>query len=303
MADGFASTISSLYGSAGADWLDALPATIAACEAKWHLAALDPVDDLTYNYVCAAIRADGSEAILKLGVPGRNRNPEQYTEIEALRRFDGRGAVRLLAADPALGAMLLERALPGDTLATVADDEQATQIASGVMMRLWRPVDADHGFPTVERWGRGFERMRARFGEGTGPLPESLTSRAEGLFADLVASSTAPVLLHGDLHHWNILRATREPWLAIDPKGVVGEPAYEAGALMRNMVDLRLGSRHIATMLRRRLEILSDELHINHERLRNWAIAQAVLSAWWSIEDDTGTGNEAIRTAYLLERA
>ena len=296
-------TVFALHGEAGASWLQRLPETIAACEQRWSLTALPPLDDLTYNYIAPALMRDGTQVILKLGVPGAELNPEFGCEIEALRRFDGRGCVRLLAADVDIGALLLERAEPGTTLAALSDDEEATRIATRVMRRLWRPVVGDHPFPTVSRWGPGFSRLRQRFHGGSGPLPERLTGKAERLFSELLSSSAQPVLLHGDLHPWNILRAKREPWLAIDPKGVVGEPAYEVGALLRNMVDPQLRGDDPVGLARRRLDILAVELSIDRRRLQGWGIAQAVLSAWWDIEDGTGDGASAVRVANILDRA
>ena len=111
------------------------------------------------------------------------------------------------------------------------------------------------------------------------------------------------MLLHGDLHHWNILRATRELWLAIDPKGVVGEPAYEVGALMRNRLGGVLQGGDPVAVVRRRLDILAEALTIDRDRIQGWALAQAILSAWWDIEDGTGQGADAIHFARLLERA
>ena len=86
----------------------------------------------------------------------------------------------------------------------------------------------------MAEWGDGFKRLRARFGGGSGPLPSALVGEAEALFAALLDTAGAPVLLHGDLHHYNILAAGGGRWLAIDPKGVVGEPAFEVVALMHN---------------------------------------------------------------------
>jgi streptomycin 6-kinase len=110
----------------------------------------------------------------------------------------------------------------------------------------------------------------------------------------------APVVLHGDLHHDNIVAATRAPWLAIDPKGVVGEPAYETGALLRNPMPQLLAMPDPARLTRRRVDQLAGELGFDRARIRGWGLAQAVLSAWWSIED-AGTGWEfGIAVAELL---
>jgi streptomycin 6-kinase len=89
-------------------------------------------------------------------------------------------------------------------------------------------------------------------------------------------------LLHGDLHHFNILAARRRPWLAIDPKGLAGEAAYEVGALLRNP-DPRLYTD--SQVQRRRVDVLHQELGFEKDRILGWGVAQAVLSAWWNFED------------------
>jgi streptomycin 6-kinase len=211
------------------------------------------------------------------------RGPGTREEARALAAFRGEGVVRLVEHDD--DALVLERVLPGTPLVSVsvADDDEATRIAAGVMRRLWRPPPA--GFPTVADWGEGFARHRAAHDGGSGSLDPVLFGRAERLFGELCASQAAPVLLHGDLHHFNVLRGA--DWLAIDPKGVVGEPCYEPGALLRNPypdVPSREGTA-------RRLDVLASELGFPRERLREWAFAQAVLSAVWHVEDgDPGAG-------------
>jgi streptomycin 6-kinase len=112
------------------------------------------------------------------------------------------------------------------------------------------------------------------------------------------------VLLHGDLHHENVLRSRREPWLAIDPKGVAGEPAYEAGALLRNPYPRLLEEPEPGRLASRRLDRLAGELKLDRSRLRDWAFAQAVLSAIWHLEDGDEDGWPfAMACAELLERA
>jgi streptomycin 6-kinase len=297
LASGFARTMISLYGDKGVEWLDRLPDLIAEYEWRWSITVGSPVDDLSYNYVAPAVDRDGRALMLKLGVP----NPELLTEIEALQIYDGRGCVRLLAADRGQGALLLERLEPGVALgACVDDDEQATSIAAGVMQRLWRPVPPEHPFPSVARWAAGLDRLRKRFDGSTGPLPGALVVQAEGLFRELIASMGEPVLLHGDLHHDNILAAEREPWLAIDPKGVVGEPAYEVGALLRNPFPEILSMPQPARILDRRVDQLASELGFDRGRILGWALAQAVLSAWWCLEDRVPCLDGSIACAELL---
>ncbi len=261
-----------------------LRALLEACARRWSLHLLPPFANLSFNYAAPVVRADGTEAVLKVGVPNR----ELRTEIAALRLYDGRNSVRLLEAHAEQGALLLERLRPGTTLTTLAGDThdtEATAIAASVMRGLWRPEPAEHEFPSVGDWGKGFLRLREYFGGGTGPLPAVLVEAAETLFAELLASSSAPVVLHGDLHHDNILAAERQEWLAIDPKGVIGEPAYEVGALLRNLWSDRHPHAHPALLLERRVHQLAEELDVERARIRGWGVAQAVLSAWWCIED------------------
>ena len=292
--EAFARTIVEVFDQDGVAWLERLPATIADCERRWSLVVAPPVPNLSYNYVAPAVRSDGTDVILKLGVP----NPELRTEIAALRLYGGHGCGRLLDAEQDLGIMLLERLIPGTPLADLADDEAATAVAAEVMRQLWRPVPPDHPFPTVARWAKGMQRLRAEFDGGVGPFSLRLVEKAERLFAELLGSIEQPVLLHGDLHHWNILAADRQPWLAIDPKGLVGEPAYEVGALLRNKLDVAPDVRRLTA---RRIDQLAEALGFDRERLLAWCLAQAVLSAWWSYEDHGSGWEEMMEFADMLD--
>ena len=295
----FKQTVSSTWGEPGRAWLRDLPGLLDDCARRWSLTLAPPFPNLTFNYVTPALRADGTEAVLKVGVP----NKELRTEAAALRAFDGRGSVRLLESGADAGLLLLERLRPGAVLTTLADearDDEATAIAASVMRGLWCPAPPGHEFPTVADWGQGFARLRERFGGGTGPLPRAQVEESETLFAELLASSAPPVLLHGDLHHDNILSAGRSPWLAIDPKGLVGEPAYEVGALLRNLWPDRHTHRDPARLLERRAHQLAEELELDRARVRGWAVAQAVLSAVWGVEDNDDGWEGAIANAALL---
>jgi len=286
-----------VHGSIGAEWLRRLPGLISECESRWSMTVQRPFEHLSYNYVAPAIRSDGAPAILKMSVP----NIELETEIEALRLFDGQGIVRLLDADPERGLLLLEHLKPGTPLSDLDDDSKATSIAVRVMSQIWRPAPQEHKFPAVSDWASGLTKLRQRYDGGTGPLPRGLVEEAESRFAELINSMGPQVLLHGDLHHDNILAAERQPWLAIDPKGVVGEPAYEVGALLRNIAPQFAADAH-ATILRRRVYQLAEELGFDRERLRGWGLAQAVLSAWWSLEDHGQGWEWAISCAETLSQ-
>jgi streptomycin 6-kinase len=290
-----ARTVVDLYGETGEAWLAALPQLVAGLAARWQLRLELPFPRLSYNYVAPAVTGEGQLVVLKVGVPNR----ELETEIAALQHYDGRGAVRLLASDAAAGALLLERLQPGTMLVGEPDDDKATKLAAGVMAELWQPAPAAHHFPTVAGWARGLARLRAAFGGATGPFPARLVALAEGIFAELLASDEEPVLLHGDLHHYNLLRAGRAPWLAIDPKGIVGARGFEVYAWLQNPLpkdhpgDLR-------PLLGRRLDIFAGRLGIERKRLAAWGLAGLVLSSWWSYEERGRPGERALGLAAAL---
>lgn len=285
-----------LRGAEGAEWANQLPAIVADCGRRWSLEVAPPFPNLSQNCVAPARRADGTAAVLKLSFP---EDAEFGTEAQALRLFDGQGIARLLEFDLKRGAMLIERLEPGVALDTVEDDEKAMSIAADVLRQLWRPAPADHSFPLVSDWAQGLVRLRRHFRGGTGPLPARLVEEAEVLLAELIASHVETVLLHGDLHHGNVLAARRQPWLAIDPKGIVGEPAYDTGALLYNPTEL-LGAPQPGKVLERRIYQLAGELDLDGARVRGWGLSRAVLAAYWGWEDSGQVWEEALTFAELL---
>jgi len=159
---------------------------------------------------------------------------------------------------------------------------------------------AEHPFPHIRDWQRGYTRLRKHYQGGHGPIPPQLLDKAESLYAELSASMETSVLLHSDLHHDNILAATRTPWLAIDPKGLIGEPAYETGAFLRNPLPQLLQCSDPHRLLERRIAIFAEELSLSRQRIRDWATAQAVLSVWWSIEDTGKCDTVMLECAQVL---
>jgi streptomycin 6-kinase len=300
--DEFARVTVALHGEAGRAWLRGLPALIEDCEARWSLRVGPPFLPLSYNYAAPAEGRRGERLVLKLSVPAQGL----LCEVETLLAFGGRGAARLLDSDTGRGAMLLERLEPGTALATLCeeDDGAATAAAAAVMRKLPRAAPRRPDlFQTAADWGQGFARCRERFGGGPGPFPQRLFEEAETLYAQLLASSAEPALLHGDLHHGNILAAARAPWLAIDPQGVVAEPAFEVGALLRNPSPQLLRFPNPARVTERRVAQLSEELGFERARVRGWGLAQAVLSAWWTIEDEGELGEDGYAVAEILAAA
>lgn len=292
------------HGEAGRRFVRTFPHRVQEATSRWELVVDAPLPRLSYAWVATVRRADGGQAVLKVAPPTR----ELACEIAALRAFDGAGAARLLEADAAAGLLLLERLRPGTALAERPDDEEATRAAAAVMQTLWREPPADAALPRVVDLWEGLPRLRRRFGGGTGPFPAPQVEAAERAAETLVAAPAAPRLLHGDLHHGNVLAAERRPWLAIDPKGVIGDAGWEVAAFLRNPIP-GLAARGTpllarpdpARVLARRLDVLAETLGIERERLRRHGVVGALLSAWWTFEDHGRVGHDALRVAALLE--
>ena len=298
---GVSQSIVDVHGDAGRDWVSRLPEILARTAARWELRLGEPFEDAQYAFVAPASRSNGERVVVKATPP----HAAFDLEAEALRAFDGRGAARLLELDPE-GILLLERVEPGGSLVSVAlrDDGHATSMATGLMRELRRDALPDAAFPTEHAHTHSLRHFRARFDGGAGPLPNRLLATAEQLVSELLASSPAPVLLHGDLHHRNILAARRSPWLAIDPKGIAGDPAFEAGALLRNPIPELLVMERPERVVARRIDQVADELGLDRSRVWAWGLVQAVLAACWGYEDHGAAGFEPwFRCAELFPRA
>ena len=306
----FTQTIRNTFGEDGKRWLKAFSALLEEATQRWNLTDIQPVPNLSYNFVALAnqnmnrevamdskktfkeslrslnLRGENT-AILKLGVPNR----ELTSEIAALRLYNGCGACRLLHADVDKGMLLLERLQPGHMLASVVDDEHATRIAAEVMSQLWQ---SSSGYETtkvfttdfiqLKDWFDVFTRLGQRYHGTMGPLPKHLVEAAESISTELLAENKAETLLHGDFHHFNVLESERG-WLAIDPKGVIGPKGYEVGPFLINPNDSLLTGSDPIGQTEKRIAILSEMLGMERERIRSWAICHAVLSARWGLED------------------
>lgn len=255
-------------GSArGRAWLARLPRLVAECADLWALEVAEP---FPYAYASVAMPVtlpDGTGAVLKVQFPDR----EGEHEAAALAAWDGDGAVHLLAHDAERRALLVERCEPGSPLSDLEQD-QALDVMIGLLPRLWKPAGLPFR-PLAEEaawWADGLARSWERAGR---PFERDLLDAALDALSTLPDSQGPPVLLHQDLHAGNVLRATREPWLTIDPKPLAGEREFGIAALVRGD-ELGAGPDHVRHRLRR----LCAELALDEERARGWALAQTV--AW-----------------------
>jgi streptomycin 6-kinase len=238
----------------GPEWLDQLPDLAAACIEQWSLVPEEPVD------AAHSLVIPSREVVLKLNPLGE---PESEHEPHALARWNGAGAVQLVARDDERRSLLVERCRPGTQLWSLPDDD-ATEIAAGVLEQLWIP--ADEPFRRLEdeavRWA---EELPTR------DLDAVLVDRTVSFLREAAPTQRESVLLHQDFHGGNVLLSERG-WLAIDAKPLVGEREFDVASLIR---DRRPATK---AQMERRLDYLVERLGLDRERTRGWAIAHAL--AW-----------------------
>ncbi|SCL64863.1 aminoglycoside phosphotransferase family protein [Micromonospora peucetia] len=272
---------------AGREWLAALPDRLAACAAHWSLRVEQP---FAYAFASLALPAelpDGTPVVLKLQYP----DPDSVHEATALEHWAGVGAAQLLGHDPDRRALLVERCVPGTPLHALAADE-ALDVAVGLLPRLWRPAGAPFT-PLAEETAGWVEQLPLDWDRAGRPYERRLLDAALGLLADLVGSQGEQVLVNQDLHAGNVLRATREPWLVIDPKPLTGEREFGVVPLVRGA---ELG--HSPDAVRHRLDRLSAELGLDRERVRGWTIGQTLA---WSIGEGQVFPNQVEVVRWLLD--
>lgn len=284
----FKQTIIGVHGDSGEAWLRELPYHIARCEQTYGLKIGAPYK-LTYHYVAQASMENGEEAVVKIGLPNHK---DLIAECIALKIMgSGNGMVKLIDDHLNQGLLILEKLNPGTMLSEVNSDETAVSIASSVMKKIWQPYAGDHDFPHLSDWMAGLRRVEQNI------IAEKWIHKAEILFDDLINSSTNPILLHGDLHQDNILKKGKD-WLAIDPKGVIGEAEYEVTSFSKNYL---FDKKNPKDVLRKRLDLFEKELGLDRTRMIGWGFCQAVLSACWCLEDGAACFEENLHLAEMYD--
>jgi streptomycin 6-kinase len=270
------------HGERGAAWLRELPALVEALAAEWEIEGFGaPSPHAQASLVVPARGRDGVRRMLKLAPAAE----WLALEAHALAHWRGHGAARLEAVDLARGALLMELVEPGTPLATLCadDDRAATAAAAEVILRLRAaPGEALPALPDLSSWT---ERLRDAADLPAPPEVRDACRHAWAVARELTAGGGSEGVLHGDLHHHNVLRAGREPWLAVDPKGLTGPPEAEAAALLRNPRRFVLAHPHPAALLTDRLDVLAERLGDDVRRLAGWGFALAVLAAAWALEE------------------
>lgn len=269
--------IKAIYGNSGKKWLAQLPQFLSICENEWEIKLKPCFADLSFHYVAPAVLKNKTAVVLKCAPP----NKECPAEIAALNHFSGNRAVKLLQHNTDQGKILLEHIVPGYSLETLKNTEEAVQVSVIVMNALHQPINLHTSFSHISEWLAGFDVLYQAFQGKTGPFPKKLVDQAYALSKELLASIGKPVLLHGDLHYGNILFSNQRDWLAIDPKGVIGEREYE--------IPLpKLASTLNKQQLKNNINWFIAATGFDKERIISWLFVKMMLAAWWSFED-TGT--------------
>ncbi|MFB7476616.1 aminoglycoside phosphotransferase family protein [Kitasatospora sp. NPDC056184] len=266
-------SITAAHPAEAATWLADLPALVAAQLTRLDLTldrVLDPGGSL--SLVAYVHRNDDlTPAALKVSL----RTPETAHEPEALTAWAGRGAVLLLDAHrTATSSVLLLERLHGEIPLRSLAEPKAMLEATSLLHRLWLPLPLPHALPATLPTAPPAPTAP----EATPTVPEAtpLLTEARETAGALTASATEQFLLHGDFHHGNVLAADRAPWLAIAPRPLIGERAYDLARLVLDRADTLIGSPGAPAAVRRRLHQLAEALDVDRDRLRGWTLVRAV---------------------------
>ncbi|TQM06499.1 aminoglycoside phosphotransferase family protein [Pseudonocardia kunmingensis] len=267
-------------GPSARRWLRGLPGLTADVLDRWALRPDGPTAHGMASVVLPVVRADGTQAALKLQEP----REETTAAVTGLRAWDGDGIVRLLAGDPGSGAMLLERLDAHRALSGVADDGEALQILAGLLSRLVA-VPAPPGL-------RHLADVAAVMLDEAPRAARTLRDPAGKRLLDTCASAVAELigepgdrLLHWDLHYDNVLAAEREPWLAIDPEPLVGDPGFDLLPALTSRWDAVEATGDVDRAVLRRFDLLTEAAGVDRQRAVGWTLGRILQNALWDVED------------------
>lgn len=270
----FIANIKAIYGYQGDEWLSTLSAVVTRLRFLWNLDSIEIVKDLTYNYCFFAKRPDGQKVVAKIAC-----DPKQHSkEVLALKAFAS-GVPKIIEIDAHSNAYLMERFAPGDSAKAyvqAGNDDEATRIVARSIAQLKRNGNVD-GFMHLSAFIPSLDLLKER-------IPLRSFEKLRTTFLDLTSDRAADVVLHGDLHHGNVL-SHGSRWLAIDPHGYLGHPVAEIGAMIRNPWDAFPSDRSLRDTIDRRIRILHEELSFDVQLMNAWAHCITALSEVWSIQD------------------
>ncbi len=275
-------------GPTGSDWVATVPRLLDEALARWDL-SVDGAPRTGWTAIVVPVRRGEERLALKVTWP----HPEGRTEHLALGTWNGGGAVRLVAALPSDGLLLLDRLDPDEDLSEVWTDE-ACAVVGGLLSRLHVPAPPQ--VPRIAAYlAPHLDRMARR-----AAVPRRVVSRTEGLARELLGGPVPELLLHTDLHYENVLRSPDGRWLAIDPKPVAGHPGFEVWPLLRNRAEEMGTGASLRWSVRHRLAIVAEAMGADEEEARAWTLLRAGVEASWA---SVVEGDEALTTCVAIGKA
>ena len=279
-----------LWGEKGKSWLNQLPEIITRLSKHWDLDAIKPVDNMSYNYVAKAAQKASKPVVLKISCDGQLIEDEYH----ALKHFNGQGSIKVFDIQNDLHALLLEQAIPGTLLKEHYSENIAgtIKIYTDVVKALASQARPSGQYTSVKKWCEAIDSLH------DSRIKPDYIFKAKMLRDFLLSSAEKEYLCHGDLHLENII-CHENKWLSIDPKGVVGEIAFEAAAF--DLIDKRewLDPESIQDKILHRTHLIASQLNINHDRLLAWIYLRAMISAQWFIEDN-GNPDKVLKLVSVL---
>lgn len=270
------------FGREAEAWLADLPSILGRCCDKWGLTLGAPAAEIKVNYIAYVALGNGEQAVLKVGVP----HDDFSAEMEALAIYQGRGINRLIDCDKTLNAMLLERLRPGEMLDSVESASERSEIAARILQNLHAiPPPLNHTLPHFMDW------MQSAFADARNCEDPARArgyieqiERVESMMEILMEPDEPQMLLHGDLHHWNILSDAERGWMAIDPKGVIGASCLDVGRFINNAMGFSATAAQKRAILREAVAIFSAVLGENEERMFAGAFCDKIMGSSWGLK-------------------
>jgi streptomycin 6-kinase len=274
-------------------WLRDLPSLISECSEQWQLLVGRPFAG-NVSFVAPAISVGGSEVVLKVGFP----HPDSEHEAAALAHWDGRGAVRVLDYDAGRRALLLERCLPGSNLWDEPEDV-ATEAIGDVLEGLWETTGPRVPFQTLSNAAPVWtEDLLAAYEGAEHPFEKEIFEEAIAFLATVRPPRSDDVVLHQDLHGGNVLRQG-DGWVAIDPKPLVGERAFDLTSYVRDRREELSPDPDAEKIVRKRLDRICTRLDVDRGRARGWALDHALV---WGFDEDGNFYPDHVLAARLIAR-
>lgn len=294
----FLSNIHNICGDVGKLWLTELPKTIQRLSKQWHFDFLHPLFNLSYCFVgLVKMQENGQTAVLKMACESIGAVEREVAWLQSMVQ----GVPLVYAYDEAHNAYLMEHLVPGESLKALVQaghDDMATHIICDVIKSLQSTSLSADSLSTVSF--KHLSELIVDFNHLDGVCDPKVLSKAKSLFHDLTTDRSYDVILHGDLHHGNII-SCGEGWKAIDPHGYVGDPVAEVGAMIRNPYDGFLGERPQKDMIARRIDIMKDELSFDLEKMKAWMFCITVLSVAWTFEGHRKLDQDDLDLAMLID--